>query len=62
MNEQAIRRVRYPATRGALRIGDYTPDTEYDVPAAEAERLVRVKGFEYVDAPSRDEADHDSED
>lgn len=54
-------KVRYPVNRGALRIGDYRPGVVYDVPATEAERLVKVKGFEYVDA-SRVDAAHDSED
>jgi hypothetical protein len=48
-NESTVK-VRYPKNRGALRIGDYLPGVAYDVPAKEAERLVKVKGFEYVDA------------
>ena len=52
--------VRYPVGRGALRIGEYVPGETYMVPAAEARRLVEVKGFEYVDA-SADDADQSNE-
>lgn len=60
MNEQPKIRVRYPVNRGALRIGDYLPGETYLVHAAEAKRLVEVKGFEYVDAVA-DDADQASE-
>lgn len=34
---------------GVQRIGDYLPNKVYQVNAAEAERLVSVKGFRYAD-------------
>lgn len=60
MDEESKVRVRYPAGRGALRVGDYVPGETYIVHAAEARRLVEVKGFEYVDAHAGD-ADQTSE-
>lgn len=37
------------STRPGIRnCGDYLPDRTYTVPAAEAQRLVACKGFEYV--------------
>jgi len=60
MNDEPKIRVRYPADRGALRVGDYVPGETYMVHAAEARRLVEVKGFEYVDACA-DDADQASE-
>jgi hypothetical protein len=35
--------------KGLLACGPYKPGAEYAVPAAEALRLVEVKGFEFVD-------------
>ena len=45
-------KVRLPASRGALRCGQYVAGQVYELPHDEAERMVRVKGFEVVgDAP-----------
>lgn len=48
------RRVRFD-TPGVRAIGPYEPGREYVVPAAEAERLVKTKGFHYCDAAERGE-------
>lgn len=45
----ATRRVRFD-TPGVKVIGPYLPGQVYDVPEQEAERLVKHKGFRYVDA------------
>ncbi len=34
---------------GALSAGDYKAGAVYDVDAAEAERLIKIKGFELVE-------------
>lgn len=60
MDEESKVHVRYPTSRGALRVGDYVPGETYMVAAAEAQRLVEVKGFEYVDACA-DDADQANE-
>lgn len=41
-------KVRLPVARGALRCGLYAAGVVYSLPQDEAERLVRVKGFEVV--------------
>lgn len=38
-----------PAKSGVQSFGDLRPDVEYVVSADEAERLIRVKGFERVE-------------
>lgn len=42
-------KVRLPAWRGAKRAGPYLAGQVYELPHDEAERLVRVKGFELVE-------------
>jgi hypothetical protein len=51
----STRRVRFDRP-GVKAIGPYLPATDYDVPAAEAERLVTVKGFRYVDGAGAEPA------
>lgn len=46
---EARRRVRYDDA-AVPRKGIYETGREYEVPAFEAERLVRDKGFRYVDS------------
>lgn len=45
---EITRRVRLPVELGAVACGSYLAGRAYDVPAAEAERLVMNKHFEYV--------------
>lgn len=45
----STRRVRFDIP-GVKAIGQYLPKQDYDVPTAEAERLVKHKGFRYVEA------------
>lgn len=42
---------------GVLACGPYVAGKAYSVPVAEAERLVRVKGFRYVDRTNSNAAD-----
>ncbi len=42
---------------GIIAFGDLRPGTVYVLPAAEAMRLVRVKGFEFASAADRDRAE-----
>lgn len=46
--DQPTRKVRFD-TPGVRAIGPYKPGTDYELPAAEAERLVKTKGFHYCD-------------
>lgn len=48
MLPESTRRVRLDASTGAIACGPYLAGRVYDVPAAEAERLVMNKHFEYV--------------
>jgi hypothetical protein len=41
-------KVRCPASPGLVAVGNYKPGQVYDVPSAEATRLVSAKGFEIV--------------
>lgn len=45
---EITRRVRLPVELGAMACGPYLAGRAYEVPAAEAERLVMNKRFEYV--------------
>lgn len=45
-----VNTVRLPKSRGAVACGHYKAGEVYQVEAAEAERLVKAKGFEYVTA------------
>lgn len=47
----ATRWVRFD-TPGVQRIGDFLPGRAYELPAAEAERLVKRKGFRYTTSPA----------
>lgn len=47
-NTVASVKVRLPEISGALRCGPYAAGQVYEIPHDEAERLVRVKGFEVV--------------
>lgn len=40
--------MRAPKTPGVLRFGTYEPGEVYEVPEAEAARLIAAKGFEEV--------------
>lgn len=54
----ATRRVRFD-TPGVKAIGPYLPTQAYDVPVAEAERLVKHKGFHYVDGAAPADTVHE---
>lgn len=41
-------KVRLPASARCVRVGAYQPGIIYEVPASEADRLVKAKGFERV--------------
>jgi hypothetical protein len=46
---QPTRRVRLPVSARVASVGPYRPGQIVEVPADEAERLIRGKGFEPVD-------------
>lgn len=45
------RRVLLPLTAGVVAVGPYRPGEIVAVPATEADRLIRVKGFVAADDP-----------
>lgn len=56
----ATRRVKLTAP-GARAAGPYRAGVAYEVPADEAARLVKVKGFEYVEPEATPAAPADDE-